>query len=174
MRVRALRAVAIAARRMAGAGDFAPAKLSPRYFPVVPLHLMQLWFCFPGFTMSRTLHIVVTAAALIAILFIADAWRSARRDSAQLTATLVSQKALIEQAAEREQQRNAQLAAALASIAAEKRRVQTPQQALEAIPSVLPPLPLPLTILPPNLTQSLKQGDMTPASAAIPQSDLKP
>ncbi len=135
---------------------------------------MQLWFCFPGFTMSRTLHIVVTAAALIAILFIADAWRSARRDSAQLTATLVSQKALIEQAAEREQQRNAQLATALASIAAEKRRVQTPQQALEAIPSVLPPLPLPLTILPPDLTQSLKQGDMTPASVAIPQSDLKP
>src|SRR5258708_11063402 len=116
---------------------------------------MQLWFCFPGFTMSRTLHIVVTAAALIAILFIADAWRSARSDSAQLTATLVSQKALIEQAAEREQQRNAQLAAALASIAAEKRPGQTPHHTLEAIPSALPPPRLPLPTLPPDLTASI-------------------
>jgi len=124
--------------------------------------------------MSRTLHIVVTAATLIAVLFIADAWRSARRDSAQLSATLVSQKALIEQAAEREQQRNTQLAKALASIAAEKRRVQTPQQALEALPSVLPPLPLPLKILPPDISQSREQGDKAPASVTIPQSDLKP
>jgi hypothetical protein len=124
--------------------------------------------------MPRTLHIVVTAATLIAALFIADAWRTARRNSAQLTATLASQKALIEQAAAREQQRNTELAAALASIAAEKRRVQTPQQAGAAIPSVLPPLPMPLKILLPDLTHSPKPGDMAPASVAIPQSDLKP
>jgi hypothetical protein len=124
--------------------------------------------------MSQKLHIILTAATLIAALFIADAWRSARRNSAQLAATLASQKALIEQAAAREQQRNAQLATALASIAAEKRRVQTPQQAAEAIPSVLPPLPLPLKILLPDLTQSPKQGDLAPATVAIPQSDLKP
>ena len=124
--------------------------------------------------MSRTLHIVLTAATLVATLFIADAWRTSRRDSAQLAATLASQKALIEQAATREAQRNKQLATALASIAAEKRRVQTPQQVVEAIPSALPPLPLPLKILLPDLTHSPKPGDVAPASVAIPQSDLKP
>jgi hypothetical protein len=124
--------------------------------------------------MPRTLHIVATSVTLIAALFFADAWRTARRNSAQLTAMLASQKILIEQAAAREQQRSTQLAAVLASIAAEKRRVKTPQQALEAIPSVLAPLPLPVKISLPDLTPSPKQGDPAPASISIPQSDLKP
>jgi len=124
--------------------------------------------------MSRTLHIVATSITFIAALFIADAWRTAHRNSSQLTATLATQNALIEQATVQEQQRNAQLSAALASIAAEKKRVQTPQQAVEAIPSVLPPLPLPIKVFLPDLTQSLKPGDASPASISIPQSDLKP
>jgi hypothetical protein len=124
--------------------------------------------------MSRTLHIIATFAALIAAVFIADDWRTAHRNSAQLTATLAAQNALIAQAAVQEQQRHAQLSAALASIAAEKKRVQTPQQAVEAIPSALPPLPLPVKILLPDLTPSPKPGDASPASISIPQSDLKP
>jgi hypothetical protein len=124
--------------------------------------------------MSRTLHIIATFAALIAAAFIADNWRTAHRNSAQLTATLATQNALIEQAAVRERQRNAQLSAALASIAAEKKRVQTPQQAVEAIPSVLPPLPLSVKVLLPDITQSPKPGDASPASISIPQSDLIP
>jgi hypothetical protein len=124
--------------------------------------------------MSRTLHIIVTFAALIAAVFIADAWRTAHKNSAQLTATLATQNALIQQAGVQEQKRNEQLSAALASIAAEKKRVQTPQQAVEAIPSVLPPLPLPVKILLPGVTQSPKPGDASPASISIPQSDLKP
>jgi len=124
--------------------------------------------------MSRTVQIIVAAATLIAALFIGDSWRTARRDSEQLTATLATQNALIEQASAHEQQRNAELAAALASIAAEKKHVQTPQQAAEAIPSVLPRLPLPLKISLPDLTQPPKQGDPVPAPISIPQSDLKP
>src|SRR5882762_5669793 len=124
--------------------------------------------------MSRTLHIIAATAALIAALITVDAWRTARRNSAQLTATLDSQKILIEQAAAREQQRNAQLATALSSIAAEKKRIQTPQQAVEAIPSVLPTLPLPIKISLPDLTEPPKPGDTAPASVSIPQSDLKP
>jgi len=124
--------------------------------------------------MSRTLHIISTFAALIAAVLIADAWRTAHRNSAQLTATLATQNALIEQAAVQEQQRNAQLSAALASIAAEKKRVRTPQQAVEAIPSVLPPLPLAVKVLLPDITQSAKPGDASPASISIPQSDLIP
>jgi hypothetical protein len=129
---------------------------------------------FGTFTMSRTLHIIATAAALIGALIAADAWRATRRNSAQLTATLQSQKTLIEQAAAREQQRNTQLATALSSIAAEKKRIQTPQQALEAIPSVLSTLPLPIKVSLPDLTEPPKPGDTTPASISIPQSDLKP
>ena len=124
--------------------------------------------------MSRTLHIVATAVTLIAALFLADAWRTSQKNSAQLAATLASQNALIEQATAREQQRNAQLTVALASIAAEKHRVQTPQQAVDAIPSLLPPLPLPVKILLPDLTQFPKQGEAAPASISIPQGDLKP
>jgi small-conductance mechanosensitive channel len=124
--------------------------------------------------MSRTLHIVATFAALVAALFIADSWRTAHRNSAQLTTTLAAQNALIEQAAAQEQQRNTQLSAALASIATEKKRVQTPQQAVEAIPSVLPPLPLPVKVSLPDITPSPKPGDESPASISIPQSDLKP
>jgi hypothetical protein len=124
--------------------------------------------------MSRTLHIIATFAALIAAAFIADNWRTAHRNSAQLTATLAAQNALIEQAAVQEQQRNAQLSAALALIAAEKKRVQTPQQAVEALPSVLPPLPLPVKVSLPDITQSPKPGDASPASISIPQSDLIP
>jgi hypothetical protein len=129
---------------------------------------------FATLTMPRTLHIIATTAALIAVLITADTWRTARRSSAQLTATLQSEKTLIEQAAAREQQRNTQLATALLSIAAEKRRIQTPQQAVGAIPSVLPTLPLPVKVSLPDLTEPPKPGDTPPASIAIPQSDLKP
>ena len=124
--------------------------------------------------MSRTLHITIIAATLIAILLIADAWRMARRNSAQLTATVATQNALIEQASARETQRNKDLAAALASITAAKKRVQTPQQAIDAIPSVLPPLPLPIKISIPNLVQSPIPDEQAPASILIPQLDLKP
>jgi hypothetical protein len=129
---------------------------------------------FGTFIMSRTLHIIAVTATVLAALFIADAWRAARRNSAQLTATLDSQKILIEQAATREQQRNTQLAIALSSIAAEKKRIQTPQQAVEAIPSVLPTLPLPIKVSLPDLTERPKPGDTAPTSISIPQSDLKP
>jgi hypothetical protein len=129
---------------------------------------------FGTFFMSRTLHIIAATATLIVALITADAWRAARRNSAQLTATLQSQKTLIEQAAAREQQRNTQLATALSSIAAEKKRIQTPQQAVEAIPSVLSTLPLPIRASLPDLTEPPKPGDTAPASISIPQSDLKP
>ena len=126
--------------------------------------------------MSRTLHIVIAASTLIAALLIGDAWRIARKNSVQLAATLATQNALIEQASVREEQRNKDLTAALATIAAAKKHVQTPQQAADAIPSVLPPLPLPIKISIPNLAQSPLplQDDVAPASISIPQSDLKP
>jgi hypothetical protein len=114
------------------------------------------------------------AAALLAAALIGDAWLTAHRSSAQLAATLATQSTLIEQNSAREQQRDTQLAEALAAISAEKRRVQTAQQAVEAIPSVLPPLPLPVKIQIPDLTQYPDQGGAVPASISVPQPDLKP
>jgi hypothetical protein len=81
---------------------------------------------------------------------------------------------VIEQASAREEQRNKDLAAVLANIAAAKKHVQTPQQAADAIPSALPPLPLPIKISIPNLAQSPPPDDPAPASISVPQSDLKP
>src|SRR5579862_2420166 len=94
--------------------------------------------------MKTTLHIAILAAALIAIGFLADAWRSSRHDAEQLNTVLTSQNAAIQQADAREKQQHTELTAALAAITAQKRAVKTPQQAAQAIPSVLPPLPLPI------------------------------
>jgi Flp pilus assembly protein TadB len=124
--------------------------------------------------MKNTLHIVIVAAALLAAVLLAFAWRSARRDTTQLNATLATQNTAIQQAQAREQQRDAQLTTALAEIAAQKRAVQTPKQAAEAIPSVLPQLPLPISVQLPNLSIQ-KPGDTPPpATITVPQADLKP
>jgi hypothetical protein len=123
--------------------------------------------------MKSTLHIVILAASLIAVILLADAWRSARRDTAQLNTTLATQNAAIQQAESREKQRDAQLTSALDAIAAQKRTVQTAQQAAQAIPSVLPALPLPVSIQIPNLS-TVNPGETRPATITLPQADLKP
>jgi hypothetical protein len=83
------------------------------------------------------------------------------------------QSAAIQQAEAREKQRNAQLTTALDTIAAQKRAIQTPKQALQALPSVLPPLPLPISIQIPNLSTA-QPGETSPATITVPQADLKP
>jgi hypothetical protein len=124
--------------------------------------------------MKPTLNIIVLVAASIAVALLADAWRSARHDSQQLAATLASQNAVIQQAGDREKQRDSQLAAAMAAIQAQKRAVQTPQQAAKQLPSVLPILPLPVTIHDPNLSIPLPLGEPPSTTLSIPQPDLVP
>jgi hypothetical protein len=123
---------------------------------------------------TTALHLILLAAALIAAALLADAWRTSRQDSAQLAATLASQKTALQQAANREAQRDAQLTTALAAITSQKHAVQTPQQSAAALPSVLPPLPLPISIHIPDLSPSAKPADDLPAIISIPQLDLKP
>jgi len=123
--------------------------------------------------MKPTWHAFAAGAALLASALAADSWLAARRASSQLAAALASQNTLLAQASNREHQRDAQLASALAQIAAEKRRIQTPQQAAEALASVLPPLPLPVSLRLPDLT-SAPTPEPAPASASVPQADLKP
>ena len=124
--------------------------------------------------MKPTFHIVVLVAASIAVALLADAWRSARRDSQQLAATLTAQSTLIQQAADHEKQRDAHLATALATIQAQKRAVQTPQQAANHLASVLSLLPLPVSIHTPDLSAPLPPGESPSVSLSIPQPDLVP
>lgn len=124
--------------------------------------------------MKSPVHIILLFIAAIAIALLADAWRSARHDTAQLASTLASQKTTMEQAADNEKQRDLQLSAALEAIAKQKSAVKTAQQAAIAIPSVLPTLPLPISINVPELSPSAKPTPDLPAIVSIPQADLKP
>jgi hypothetical protein len=124
--------------------------------------------------MKPTLHIGILLAALIAVVLLADAWRTARHDSQQLTATLAAQNTVIQQATDREKQRDSELAAALSTIQAQKRAVQTPQQAVKQLAAVLPPLPLPVSIHDPDLSAPLPPGETPSTSISIPQPDLVP
>jgi hypothetical protein len=130
--------------------------------------------------MTRTLHILIFAAVLLAVAMVGDAWLSARRSASQLTATIATQNKAIQGIVESENLRDTRLAAALATIADQKRRVNTAQQAAAAIPSILPQLPLPVAISFEKSSPGARPDDpanpqgFPPAEMAIPQADLKP
>jgi hypothetical protein len=124
--------------------------------------------------MKPTLHLVALLAALFVAALLADAWRTARHDSQQLAVTLAAQNTVIQQVGDREKLRDTQLAAALATIAAQKHAVHTPQQAIQQLSDVLPPLPLPVSIHGLNLSAPLPPDESPSASISIPQPDLVP
>ena len=124
--------------------------------------------------MKPTLDKILLVVTLAAAALLADAWRSARHDSQQLAATLAAQNTVIQQAGDREKQRDSQLATTLAAIQSQKRSVQTPQQAAQQLASVLPPLPLPVYVHDPDLSTPLPPGETPSASISIPQPDLVP
>lgn len=129
--------------------------------------------------MKSQVHFAVLLAALITVTLLADAWRSARRDSQQLSTVLTSQNAQIQNANEREKQQGAELATVLAEIGAQKHSVQTPLQAAKQLPQALPPLPLPVSIQIPNLSaapagQLVSSENAPEATIRIPKPDLIP
>jgi hypothetical protein len=124
--------------------------------------------------MKPTLDIAIFVAALIAIALLGDAWKSARHDSQQLAATLAAQNTVIQQAGDRERERDSQIATALAAIQSQKHNVQTPKQAVKQLPSVLPVLPLPVSIHDPDLSVPLPPGEAPSTTISIPQPDLVP
>lgn len=124
--------------------------------------------------MKLKVDIIIFVAALIAVVLIADAWRTARQDSQKLAASLAAQNTVIQQASDREKQRDSQLATALATIQTQKRTVQTPQQAANQLASVLPPLPLPVSIQGPDLSAPPAPGQTISTTLSIPQPDLVP
>jgi hypothetical protein len=88
----------------------------------------------------------------------ARAWFVDHRSAAALSATLAASQQQVAAAAAQEKSRDAQLATQLAQIAALEKQVQTPQQALAA----LPPLPLPITL-------SANSAQLGPAANYSPQ-----
>jgi hypothetical protein len=124
--------------------------------------------------MKLTLDKIVLVIALLASALLADSWRTARHDSQQLAATLAAQNTVIQQAGDREKQRDTQLTAALAAIQTQKRTVRTPQQAAQQLPSILPPLPLPISVHDPNLSAPLPPGETPTTTISVPQPDLVP
>jgi hypothetical protein len=80
----------------------------------------------------------------------------------------------MQQAGDREKQRDSELSTALAAIQTQVRAVRTPQQAANKLPSVLPPLPLPVSIHDPDLSAPLRPGETPSTSISIPQPDLVP
>jgi hypothetical protein len=98
-------------------------------------------------------------------------WLASRDAIAQLAATVAAQKQVLDRAANDEQQRNTALTKALAGISLAKRQVQTPTEAIDQIPQVLPPLPEPISFTLPAPTST----EPAPAAeASIPSVDLKP
>jgi hypothetical protein len=108
--------------------------------------------------------------ALIALLavstFVAHAWLAARRSAAALSATLATSQKQVAAAAADEKTRDAQLATQLAQIAALEKKVQTPQQALAALPGALPPLPQPITLSAAEPAHSSATPDATKGKSA--------
>lgn len=117
--------------------------------------------------MKLPLQTVFLLLVVAAVALLADAWRTARRDSQQLAATLTAQNAIVQQTRQEEKQRDSQLASALAAIQTEKRATRTPEQAAQRLPEALPPLPLPVTIHIPML--SAKPADSSNNTPDSPQ-----
>ena len=123
-------------------------------------------------TIRTKLELAGGALGLVVILLVLGSLREARQDAAKLKATVATQGQVVTAASKREETRDTQLATTVATLEKAKKAVQTPTQAISALPGVIPlPLPITLNAVPPGL----KPGDPGGLpSATIPAADLKP
>lgn len=145
------------------------------------------------------IRITSVAIACGLVLALLSAWRADRRDRAQLAADLATGRQALAQADARQHDRDAQLLQTVAALAAEKRAITAPAQIVHALPQQIP-LPVPLTLQPPNPPGQFNEGHPVAqahalgpegldsaaptnakpsakpaeASAVIPAADLKP
>jgi hypothetical protein len=134
----------------------------------------------------------LTISAILATsLFLA--WRAERSDRSKLATELAIAQQSLTQASDRQQSRDADLLHTLATLAAQRRDAQTPQQILQSLPQQIP-LPQPIALAPPApqptsadqtsttneaaSTASPKHSAAKPSTpapqAVIPSADLKP
>jgi hypothetical protein len=134
----------------------------------------------------------LTVSAILALsLFLA--WRAERSDRAKLATELAIAQQSLTQASDRQQSRDADLLHTLATLAAQRRNAQTPQQILQSLPqqiplpqpiALVPPTPQPTTADQPSTTNEAASSTSSKHSAAkpsapgpqvvIPSADLKP
>jgi len=119
------------------------------------------------------------------------AWQAVHREQAELQLKLNAAEQQVHEATARQENRDTELNKTLAQLAAQKKTVQTPQQVLDALPSVLP-LPEPLSdddvgptcvspknakVRQPNSTAADEVADQPNApepKITLPANDLKP
>jgi hypothetical protein len=137
--------------------------------------------------MRDSLHLAITAVALLVATTLFVEWRSEIRDRAKLQATLDKAEQSLERANAAQQDRDRQLADAVGKLEALKATVVTQQQILARLPDVLS-LPKPIVMQqapnPSAATESRVGTSLaragatpdapTPTTAAIPNEDLKP
>ena len=111
-------------------------------------------------TRPSILAAFIAFTSLLALALLA-AWRTDRRDRAQLAADLATANQTLAQAATRQHTRDAQLQQALAAIANQKRAVTEPAQVLRQLPKQIP-LPTPITLQTPT---SPRAGAKPPCSS---------
>lgn len=131
-------------------------------------------------TLRVKLEIAAAILALVAVAIVGGSWLGAREEAIKLKATLDAQNAVIADAGKREAARDAALRDSLAAVEDLRKRTQTPQEAIKALPQVLP-LPQPITLnLPAAVANAdpskagLKPDAPVPQTATIPAADLKP
>jgi hypothetical protein len=121
---------------------------------------------------------IMLGAAALGVVLAATvgvrSWLDARDAQTRLAATVAAQKSVIDQAAAREAARAVELQQTLAEIAALKRRVATPQQVARELGKILPSLPQPIELHVPESAPGTPLDQAPPATATIPQLDLKP
>jgi len=147
-------------------------------------------------TAERRVAAVALAIALGVGVIGFRSWLEERDDRMQMSATIASQNSIIAAAEKREQDRAQQLADTLKQIADLKASVQTPQQVIREVPQFLPPLPQPLSTIPPSgapttpaqpgqaatagapgsgaIHTPAKPGEVAAPDVRVPSADLKP
>jgi hypothetical protein len=102
------------------------------------------------------------------------AWRAERNDRAKLAADLATAQQSLTQATERQRSRDADLLQTLASLAAQKRQVRTPEQILRDLPQQIP-LPQPIIQAPMQVpaAETTTTGDAAVSTETSTASTLK-
>ncbi|HLZ14304.1 MAG TPA: hypothetical protein VKP58_17110 [Candidatus Acidoferrum sp.] len=137
--------------------------------------------------MRDSIHLAITAVALLVATTLFVEWRSEIRDRAKLQATLDKAEQSLERANAAQQDRDRQLNDAVGKLEALKATVVTQQQILARLPDVLSlPKPIVMQQAPnPSAAPESRVGTSvaragathdapTPTTTAIPNEDLKP
>ena len=119
---------------------------------------------------------IAVFAALSLAIIVARSREASRRAANHLRATFTAQAPVLEQAQQRERQRDAVLGKKLGQIAKDKRSARKPADIVRRLPGAFSPLPLPLAVsMAPSASGSKADGQAeTLAIITVPQADLKP